>query len=676
MTASPQVRAQELAAQLRAHDYRYYVLDDPQLSDAQYDVLRRELEDLEARYPELISPDSPTQRVGAPPFAGFQPVDHRQAMLSLSNCFSEAELDEFGERVRKALGHEPHWTAEPKFDGLAVSLTYQDGLLVRGATRGDGQTGEDITSNVRTIHSVPLRLQGAAPALIEIRGEVVMPRAGFLRLNAQAMAAGEKPFVNPRNAAAGSLRQLNPELTARRPLQFFAYAVGAVEGWNLPTTHAELLEQFRVWNLPVTEFLVRSPDLAGCLRFYQRMQNARADLPFEIDGVVYKVDSLAEREELGQVARAPRWAIAHKFPAEEARTVLRAVEFQVGRTGALTPVARLEPVFVGGVTVSNATLHNMDEITRKDVRIGDTVVVRRAGDVIPEVVRVVPELRPATAQAVALPARCPVCGSAVVLVDEQAVARCEGGLYCSAQLREALKHFASRRAMDIEGLGSKLIDQLVDAGLLDSAAAIYHLQVEQLEQLERMARKSAANLVAAIARSKHTSFARFLFALGIREVGEVTAQNLAAHYGTLDALQTANEDSLLQVADVGPIVARHVRAFFAEPRNVEVIEALLRAGIHWPEPTGLDSSAALAGLSFVLTGTLTGLSRDAAKARIQALGGRVVSSLSAKTDFLVVGAKAGSKLAKAERLGVPCLDEKALLQMLGDDSASAAQNSS
>lgn len=663
-------RAQLLARQLREYDYQYYVQDEPEVDDARYDALRRELETLEAQYPALSSPDSPTQRVGAPRDQAFAPVAHRQPMLSLGNCFSDEELSDFLQRVQKAVGRLPVFSAEPKFDGLAVSLVYLDGQLHSGATRGDGRVGEDVTANLRTLRgSVPLRLRGDdVPALVEVRGEVVMPKAGFEALNQRLHKAGQKTFVNPRNAAAGALRQLDPAVTAQRPLKFFAYSLGASEGvfsaTTVPTYNSQLMQQLSGWGFVVTELMQRCESLDDLLTYYQMIQQQRAQLDFDIDGVVYKVDDLALREELGQVARAPRWAIAHKFPAEEAATVLRDVEFQVGRTGALTPVARLEPVFVGGVTVSNATLHNMDEIARKDVRIGDTVVVRRAGDVIPEVARVLPEKRPDDAQAVVLPEHCPVCDSPVVRVEDEAVARCSGSLQCGAQLREALKHFASRRAMDIDGLGDRLIDLMVDRQMLSSPADIYRLQALDIADLPRMAKKSADNLVAAIAHSRNTTLGRFLFALGIRDVGEVTAQQLAEDFTALDALMQADEQRLLAVPDVGEIVAKRISTFFADTHNQQVIAQLQELGVQWPQPQQAPQGGPLEDQLFVITGTLDGMSRDVAKQRIQAAGGRVSSSLSGKTDFLLAGEKAGSKLAKAEKLGVTVLDQAAFEQML------------
>ncbi len=662
--------AQRIAAlrtELHAHAHRYYVLDEPSIPDADYDRLYRELEALEAEHPELITPDSPTQRVGAPPDQAFAPIAHRVPMLSLSNAFGEQEVLDFDRRARERAEVEAlRYVVEPKMDGLAVSLTYEDGQLVQAATRGDGRTGEDVTANVRTIRRLPLRLQGQVPQLVEIRGEIYMPLAGFRAMNARLEQAGGKPFVNPRNAAAGALRQLDPAVTAQRPLDIVCYALGALEGGALPATHTALLAQLESWGLPVSALNTPVENVEGCLERYRQLQVQRAGLPYEIDGVVYKVDELALRERLGQVARAPRWAIAHKFPAEEASTRLLDVEFQVGRTGALTPVARLDPVFVGGVTVSNATLHNMDEIERKDVRVGDRVVVRRAGDVIPEVARVILDDRPPDAQPVPAPTHCPVCDSEVVRAEGEAVLRCSGGLVCSAQREAALRHFVSRRALDVEGLGDKLIEQLVTSGRVASPADLFTLTADELSQLDRMGPKSAANLVAALERARDTELARLIFALGIREVGEVTAAALATAFGDLDPLMDADEEALLAVPDVGPVVARHVRSFFEQAENRAVIESLQARGLRWA-PVGnatVDAPQHLAGKTLVVTGTLEGMSRDEAKARIQQAGGKVTGSVSKKTDYLVAGADAGSKLAKAEALGVPVIDQAGLEAML------------
>ena len=668
-------RAAELRTELQHHNYLYYVLDAPEISDAAYDGLLRELQQLEAEHPELITPDSPTQRVGAAPLKAFSTVRHSLPMLSLDNAFSEQELADFDRRVRERLGTDGpvEYAAEPKLDGLAVSLRYEDGLLVQAATRGDGATGEDITQNIRTIASVPLRLRGPDfPPVLEVRGEVYMTRAGFLALNARAAEQGQKVFVNPRNAAAGSLRQLDPRVTAARPLEIYCYGVGAVEGGVLPDRHSTILEQLKNWGLRIYAGVERVRGLEGCIEYYARIERQRDGLPFDIDGVVFKVDRIDQQRELGFVARAPRWAIARKFPAQEETTRVQAIGIQVGRTGKLTPVAKLEPVFVGGVTVTNATLHNEDEVRRKDVRSGDTVIVRRAGDVIPEVVAVVPALRPASAGPPfdlyrQLGGECPVCGSAIVREEGEADWFCTGGLFCPAQRKEAIIHFASRRALDIEGLGEKLVDQLVERELIRDVADLYSLMAEQLAGLERMGQKSAEKLVAALDRSKQTTLARFLYALGIPEVGEATALALANHFGRLDALQSAGADELLAVPDVGPIVAGHIRDFLAEPHNREVIEKLIRAGVHWPDvEVAPVVEQRLAGKTLVLTGSLEAMTRDQAKARLQALGAKVSGSVSKKTDYLVAGAEPGSKLAKAEELGVRVLDEAGLLQLLGD----------
>jgi DNA ligase (NAD+) len=661
-----QQRAAELRAAIEHHNYLYYVLDAPEIPDAEYDRLLRRLQELEAQYPVLVTPDSPTQRVGATPLKAFGEVRHELPMLSLGNAFSDDEVHDFDRRAREGLDvAEVEYSAELKLDGLAISLLYRDGVLVRAATRGDGVSGEDVTQNVRTIHAVPLRLRGTDyPQLLEVRGEVYLPKAGFAELNRRQAAQGEKTFVNPRNAAAGSLRQLDPRITAQRPLRMFCYGVGKVEGGALPARHHDVLLWLKTlgFSVPTQVAVVRGA--AGCLDYYRRIGAQRDQLPFEIDGVVYKVNRYDQQQTLGFVARAPRWAIAHKFPAQEEMTTLLDVEWQVGRTGKLTPVAKLAPVFVGGVTVSNATLHNQDEIDRKDVRIGDTIIVRRAGDVIPEVAGVVLSRRPADARQVHYPAHCPVCGSDVERPEDEADARCSGGLYCPAQRKEAIKHFAGRRAMDIEGLGDKLVEQLVDQGLIGDAADLYALSQAQLAALERMGDKSAANLVAALEQSRNTTLARFLFALGIRDVGEATAQTLAAHFGTLEQLMAADMDALQQVADVGPVVAESILTFFRQGHNREVIDKLRRAGVHWPEVVVERGAQPLAGKTFVLTGTLESLSRDQAKERLQALGAKVAGSVSKKTDYVVAGAEAGSKLAKAEELGVAVLDEGALLKLL------------
>ena len=665
---------ESLREQIRHHNYRYHVLDDPEVPDAEYDRLMRALQALESTHPELVTPDSPTQRVGDTPISAFGTVEHAIPMLSLENAFAEEELREFHRRVcdrleREDDGEDIEYAAEPKLDGAAVSLAYENGVLVRGATRGDGTTGEDITHNVRTIEAVPLKLRGKGfPDMLEVRGEVFMPKAGFEAYNEKARAADEKTFVNPRNAAAGSLRQLDPKLTAQRPLDIYVYSVGLVEGGDLPAFHNAILDQLQDWGFKTCPERAVVRGVAGCLDYYAAIGKKRDALPYEIDGVVYKVNSLADQRELGFVSRAPRWAIAHKFPAQEELTAVRGVEFQVGRTGALTPVARLEPVFVGGVTVSNATLHNIDELHRKDVRVGDTVTIRRAGDVIPEVVGVIKSRRPKNTRRVQLPKKCPVCGSAVAREEGEAVARCTGGLYCAAQRTEALKHFVSRRAMDIEGLGAKLIEQLVAAERVKTPADLYTLTKEELAGMERMGEKSASNLVASIEKSKATTLSRFLFALGIREVGEATASTLAAHFGKLVAIIEASEEELQAVEDVGPVVASRIAAFFEEQHNLDVIDGLRRSGVSWEEsePQPVAADGALAGKTFVLTGTLAAMTRDEAKKEIQARGGKVTGSVSSKTDFLVAGEKAGSKLAKAQKLEVEILTESDFQKLISN----------
>jgi DNA ligase (NAD+) len=632
-----------------------------------------ELSALEAAHPGLVTPDSPTQRVGGAPSAAFGEIVHAVPMLSLENAFSEQDVLDFDRRVRERLDVESvDYSAEPKIDGLAVSLRYERGRLVQAATRGDGTKGEDVTANVRVIRSVPLALRGSsAPPLLEVRGEVFMARRSFERLNRRASERGEKTFANPRNAAAGSLRQLDPKVTASRSLDLFCYGIGASERWSLPRRHSGILAALREFGLRTCPQIAVVEGVQGALDYYTRMGQRRDSLGYDIDGVVYKVDRLDWQRDLGYVARAPRWAVAHKFPAQEETTVVRDVEFQVGRTGALTPVARLEPVFVGGVTVSNVTLHNMAELTRKDVRIGDTVVVRRAGDVIPEVVRVVPDLRPKQARVVELPKRCPVCGSHVTRDTDEAVARCSGGLVCSAQRREALRHFASRRAMDIEGLGDKLVEQMVEAGRVATPADLYSLSADELAGLERMGPKSAANLVEALERSKRTTLPRFLFALGIRDVGESTAQALAAHFGRLEALESATRDEIQQVRDVGPVVGARVRDFFDEPRNRKVIAALRQRGVSWPDatPARTAGEGPLVGETLVVTGTLATMTRDEARDAARAAGATVTDSVSKKTTLLVVGAEAGSKLRKAQELGVQVIDEDEFRRRLGAGAA-------
>jgi DNA ligase (NAD+) len=700
-------RAAELRALLDRYGREYYELDAPTVPDAEYDRLMRELMALESRHPELQQPDSPTRRVGGAPLAAFEPVVHAVPMLSLNNVFSDMQLDDmalrhaeliqFDERIARELGvAQVAYAVEPKFDGLAVSLLYRDGVLVQAATRGDGVNGENVTENVRTVRSLPLRLLGAdVPGLLEVRGEILMFKADFERLNQTQDQLGEKRFANPRNAAAGSLRQLDSRITAKRRLSFFAYAIAHIEGAEWPKTHQAEMDWLASLGLPLVSAELRPTvqGLAGLIGYYQDILARRANLPYDIDGVVYKVNRLDQQAQLGFVARAPRFAVAHKFPAEEALTVVEAIEEQVGRTGAITPVARLAPVFVGGVTVTNATLHNQDEVLRKDVRIGDTVIVRRAGDVIPEVVSVVLERRPMrevasgddlfasdrepVAPPYRLPTHCPVCGSHIVKEEGEAVARCSGGLFCSAQRKQALWHFASRRAMDIDGLGDKLIDQLVDRGMVQTLADLYRLDAATLAGMERMGQKSADNLIAAIEASKHTTLARFIYALGIRNVGEATARDLALHFGDLAALSALADglddplararalDTLMAVPDVGPVVAESILDFFAETHNREVVEALVAVGIHWPQvEIAASGPRPLAGKTLVLTGTLPTLSRDEARALIEAGGGKVAGSVSSKTDYVVAGEAAGSKLDKAQSLGVTILDQAGLLALL------------
>jgi DNA ligase (NAD+) len=665
-------KIESLRDEIRYHNYRYHTLDDIEIPDSEYDRLVRELQRMEAEHPELITPDSPTQRVGAEPSESLKTVRHRLPMLSLDNVFSEDELREFHRRVAQKLELEDEadrlvYAAEPKLDGAAVSLLYEQGRLVRAATRGDGTTGEDITHNVRTIESVPLRLLGDSyPALLEVRGEVFMPRAGFEAYNQKARAAGEKTFVNPRNAAAGSLRQLDPKLTAERPLDMYVYSVGLVEGGELPGKHSEIIDRLGEWGLKTCPERDVVEGVDGCLGYYERIGGKRDDLAYDIDGVVYKVDSLDMQRELGFVARAPRWAVAHKFPAQEELTKVLGVEFQVGRTGALTPVARLEPVFVGGVTVSNATLHNIDELHRKDVRIGDTVIVRRAGDVIPEVVSVIKKRRPKKTSVVELPQACPVCCSHITREEGEAVARCTGGLFCKAQRAEALKHFVSRRAMDIEGLGAKLIAQFVEEDRIANPSEIYELTKDELANRERMGDKSAENLVTAIEASKSTTLARFLFALGIREGGEATAASLAAYFGNLAAIVEANIEELVKVPDVGPVVAARIRDFLDEPHNLEVIARLQELGVQWEDSDPMQASedGPLTGKTFVITGTLPEMTRDEAKDLIQKNGGKVTGGVSSKTSYLLAGEKAGSKLTKAQKLDVEIIDLDRLLTLI------------
>ncbi len=668
-------RAEALRAEIERHNYAYYVLDAPTVPDAEYDRLFRELQALEAQYPELQTSDSPTLRVGGRPLPEFAPVRHAVPMLSI-----KTETDtgpegarSFDARVRRVLGLEEgappvEYAAELKFDGLAVSLRYEDGVLVRAATRGDGETGEDVTQNVRTIRRIPLRLRGAGPSVLEVRGEVFMSRPDFERYNARQRALGKPTLVNPRNGAAGSIRQLDPKMAAERPLSFYAYGVGETRGWQLPASHGGVLDALEAFGIPVCEHRVVAHGAEELIGFHARILALRDTLPFDIDGVVYKVNALVLQERLGFVSREPRWAVAHKYPAQEEMTQVLGIEVQVGRTGAITPVARLAPVFVGGVTVTNATLHNEDEVRRKDVRIGDTAIVRRAGDVIPEVVAVVKEKRSGSEVPFVMPTTCPVCGSVIQRLPDEAVARCTGGLYCPAQRKQAVLHFASRRALDIEGLGEKLVDQLVERQMVETVADLYdplRINAEALSGLERMGGKSAQNIVEAVERSKDTTLARLIYALGIRNVGEATAKDLARHFGSIEALMGAGVEELQRVPDVGPVVAESIAGFFAESHNREVIARLQQAGVHGKaEARSAAPRAVLQGLTFVLTGTLPQLTREEAGALIEAAGGKVSGSVSKKTDYVVAGEEAGSKLDKARTLGVPVIDEDGLRQLL------------
>ncbi len=666
-------RIGELRTEIEQHDYRYYVLDTPSVPDAEYDRLMRKLQSLEAEFPKLVVPESPTQRVGGQPAEGFEEVRHRTPMLSLANAFSAAEIQQFHDRVIKGLetGH-VSYVAEPKLDGVAISLRYEAGRLVQAATRGDGATGENVTLNVRTINAIPLHLKQRGeqrgqspvwPSTLEVRGEIYMPLAGFDAWNEQARREGVKELVNPRNAAAGSLRQLDPRVTAKRPLAFYAY--GAVAAGGMPDSHFEVLQLLRAWGFPVNPEVRQVVDAQGCIAYYIDMAAKRDTLPYDIDGVVFKVESRDQQETLGFVSRAPRWAIAQKFPAQEEVTRLLDIDIQVGRTGALTPVARLEPVFVGGVTVTNATLHNLDEIRRKDVRAGDWVVVRRAGDVIPEVARVVLERREGEPAEFQMPESCPVCASAVERIEGEAVFRCSGGLFCPAQRKQSIMHFVSRRAMDIEGLGEKLADQLVEKDLVNSVADLYRLTREQLAGLERMGGKSADNLLQELERSKRPDLDRLLYALGIREVGEVTARSLARHFGTLERITSASEEELIEVADVGPVVASHVHAFFQEAHNNEIIASLKQAGLRWKAVEVRQGEQPLAGQTWVLTGAL-GMPRAKAKNMLESLGAKVSGSVSGKTSVVLAGEAAGSKLKKAQSLGVEVINEAAFLQLMSE----------
>ncbi|MGQ3892638.1 NAD-dependent DNA ligase LigA [Legionella sp. CNM-4043-24] len=664
-------KIEELRQKIRMYDYYYYVLDELLIPDAEYDRLFRQLQDLERQHPDFVTEDSPTQRVGGQPAGAFEPVQHRQAMLSLNNVFSTEELQAFIKRVADKIESREDgllFTCEPKLDGLAVNLTYENGILKHAATRGDGTTGENISANIRTIASVPLKLlTDKAPELVEVRGEVYMPKAGFEAFNERARQNGDKLFANPRNAAAGSLRQLNPQITATRPLAIYCYGIGAYEGDSLPDSHYEQLQLLQAWGFRVSAESRQVRGLAGCLEYYESMLEKRSRLPYEIDGVVYKLDSLRLQDILGYVARAPRFACAHKFPASEEMTQVLAVDFQVGRTGAITPVARLKPVSVAGVTVSNATLHNMDEIERKGILIGDTVIIRRAGDVIPEVVSVILDKRPADAHPVVLPVHCPVCGADVVRTEAEAVARCTGGLFCAAQLKRMIWHFASRKAMAIDGLGQGIIDSLVENKRIRDVSDLYNQTVQSLADLPRMGLKSAENLIQALEQSKQTTFKRFLYALGIREIGEVSAGVLATEFRDISALKNASLEELMALKDIGPVGASYVVHFFAQAHNLEIVDKLLAYGIHWPveERKVLDEQHPLFGKTVVITGTLASMARDEAKQRLEAAGAKVTGSVSAKTDYLLAGAEAGSKLDKAMQLGVSILSEEDFLNLVG-----------
>jgi len=684
------VRAEDLREQIRRYDYQYHVLDAPTVPDAQYDRLFHELKALETKYPSLARADSPTQRVGATPIGDFAPVKHALPMLSLGNAFSADEVEDFVARIVERIEQSAiKFSVEPKFDGLAISLRYENGLLTRAATRGDGVTGEDVTHNVRTIRSVPLRLHGDCPDILEVRGEVYMPKKGFDLYNEKARKRGDREWINPRNAAAGAIRQKDARLAAQRPLAFFAYGLGEVSGDSFALSHSRILERLRALGLPVSPDVSTAIGVDGCLKYFDQIGTKRGSLPYQIDGVVYKVDRVDWQAELGYVSRTPRWAIAHKFPAEEALTTVLAIDLQVGRTGAVTPVARLDPVFVGGVTVSNVTLHNFDEIERKDVRIGDTVVMRRAGDVIPELVRILPEQRPVGSLAMVAPSVCPECGSALARIEGEAVIRCTGGLVCGAQRKEAIRHFTSRRAMNIEGVGEKLIDQLVEEGLIQNIADLYTLDQQTLASLERMGEKSAQKRVDDLEISQSTTLERFLYALGIRDVGESTAKSLARHFGSLQQIIEASQrlgvyfesadglktlearkafagEPLSAVADIGQVVAQRLWSFFSDVRNLDIVNRLIAAGVHWPEvaPAAAKIDGPLIGQTAVITGTLSAMTRDAAGACLEALGAKVSSSVSKKTSFLVAGVEAGSKLSKAQALLVPILDEEAFLSLL------------
>ena len=666
---SLQQQIDKLRQDLRRYEYEYHVLDNPTIPDAEYDRLFHQLKALEAAHPELITADSPTQRVGAKPLSGFAQIRHEIPMLSLDNAFSDEEFYAFVKRIEDRLIRLPEpitFCCEPKLDGLAVSILYVNGVLTQAATRGDGTTGEDITANIRTIRNIPLQLlMDNPPARLEVRGEVFMPHEGFERLNQQALENGEKTFANPRNAAAGSLRQLDPKITSKRPLVLNAYGIGIAEGVDLPNTHYDRLQWLKTIGIPVNPEIRLCNGTDEVLDFYRDIQNKRSSLGYDIDGTVLKINDIALQEKLGFISKAPRWAIAYKFPAQEELTRLNDVEFQVGRTGAITPVAKLEPVFVAGVTVSNATLHNSDEIERLDIAIGDTVVIRRAGDVIPQIIGVLHDRRPADARPIVFPKTCPVCDSAIVRIEGEAVARCTGGLFCAAQRKEALKHFVSRKAMDIDGVGGKLIEQLVDRELIHTPADLFKLDLITLTRLERMGAKSAENALASLEKAKNTTLARFIFALGIREVGEATALNLANHFKTLEALQNADLEALQQVPDVGEVVANRILAFWHEPHNVAVVNDLIAQGVHWDDVEVKEVGENLfKGKTVVLTGTLTQMGRNEAKALLQDMGAKVSGSVSAKTDFVIAGDAAGSKLTKAQELGVTVLTEEEFLAQI------------
>ncbi len=661
--------ALKLRQEINQHNYQYHALDAPTITDAAFDLLFRQLREIETQFPELITPDSPTQRVGASPLSAFSQIQHEIPMLSLDNAFSDSDLRDFDRRIRARLGVATpvSYACEPKIDGVAVSLLYEAGKLTRGATRGDGATGEDITQNIRTVESVPLTLMGDDfPERLEVRGEVYIPKSTFAAINRQAELGGEKVFANPRNTAAGSLRQLDSRLTAKRHMTMFCYSTGLVEGGTLPRLQSEILTRLKGWGFRINPLITVVDGIEGCINYYQRLQGERPRLDYEIDGVVFKVDDIGLQQQLGMLTRTPRWAVAHKFPAEEGTTVLLDVEFQVGRTGAITPVARLDPVKVGGVTISNATLHNMDEVRRLGLQIGDTVVIQRAGDVIPKVVSVLADRRPSAVQPIVMPTVCPACGSPIVVTEGEVIARCSGGLVCSAQRKENIRHFGSRLAMDIEGLGEKLVEQLVDEHLIRNPADLFELTEEMLVALPRMGQKSASNLLAALGKSKATTLQRFIYALGIQAVGESTARSLATHFGDFNGVRAATEEQLQQVPDIGPVVAREIATFFRHPDNEVVIDRLIGLGLHWKEEAPAANPLVLGGQVWVLTGSLSQLTRDEAKARLQSLGAKVTGSVSKQTSCVVAGEASGSKLTKAVELGIKVIDESALLQLFAE----------